>query len=429
MINEIEIIKDKNNFAEKTNSHPCYGDNAHQFGRMHIPVAPKCNISCNYCVRKFDCVNESRPGVTSEVLTPEKALEKFKFVRSKIDNLTVLGIAGPGDALANFEETKKSIELIREEAPDVTFCLSTNGLMLPLYASRLIEFGVSHVTVTMNAVDKKIGAKIYREVNYLGNKYTGEEAAEILLNNQLSGLKYLCSKGIICKVNIVMIKGINDHHIVDVVKKAKELGVYMTNIMQLIPVEGSVFQDLPLTTTTELNEKRKECEGYMKQMYHCKQCRADAIGTLGDDKSADFKGFSCGSDCGNSCDDKAKTEEEIKLEQKNNYKFAIASKTGINIDEHFGHASEFYIYSFDEKGVQFIEKREIDKYCTGNEECDGHEDKIKKILNVIDDCDIVLTLRAGLEPVKKMEDKGIKVIQMYASIKEGIEKVVEELKR
>lgn len=427
MIKEIEIKEAKKDFSDKTNSHPCYGDNAHQFGRMHIPVAPKCNISCNYCVRKFDCANESRPGVTSEVLTPEQAVEKFKVVRGKINNLTVLGIAGPGDALANFEETKKSIELIREAAPDITFCLSTNGLMLPLYANRLIELGVTHVTVTINAVDKKIGAKIYREVNYLGNKYTGEEAAEILMNNQLSGLKLLCSNGIICKVNIVMIKGINEDHIVDVVKKVKECGAYMTNIMPLISVKGSVFQDLPSTSNTELNEKRKECEAYIKQMYHCKQCRADAIGTLAEDKSDDFKGFSCSSGCGSSCGSKSKTKAEFTVEKKDNYKFAIASKTGINIDEHFGHANEFYIYSFEKNVIQFIEKREIDKYCTGNEECDEHEDKIKKILKVIDDCDIVLTLRAGLDPVKKMEERGIKVVQMYAPISTGIKKVVEEL--
>jgi Predicted Fe-S oxidoreductases len=122
---------------------------------MHIPVAPKCNISCNYCSRKYDCANESRPGVTSKVLTPEQALEKFKFVKSKIKNLTVVGIAGPGDALANFDEVKKSLELIRKESPETTFCLSTNGLMLPFYANQLIELGVSHVTVTMNAIDKK----------------------------------------------------------------------------------------------------------------------------------------------------------------------------------------------------------------------------------------------------------------------------------
>jgi MoaA/NifB/PqqE/SkfB family radical SAM enzyme len=119
---------------EKTKSHPCYSGGC-QNARIHLPVAPACNISCNYCNRKFDCVNESRPGVTSEVLSPKKAVERFKKVKSKLGNLKVVGIAGPGDALANFENTRQPLELIREIDPDITFCLSTNGLMLPYYAA------------------------------------------------------------------------------------------------------------------------------------------------------------------------------------------------------------------------------------------------------------------------------------------------------
>jgi nitrogen fixation protein NifB len=60
--------------------HPCYGSEAHfKFGRVHLPVAPACNIGCNYCVRKYDCANENRPGVTSKVLTAKEAIEKVRF--------------------------------------------------------------------------------------------------------------------------------------------------------------------------------------------------------------------------------------------------------------------------------------------------------------------------------------------------------------
>jgi nitrogen fixation protein NifB len=38
-------------------NHPCFNDSSrHTFGRLHLPVAPKCNIQCNYCSRKFDSV-------------------------------------------------------------------------------------------------------------------------------------------------------------------------------------------------------------------------------------------------------------------------------------------------------------------------------------------------------------------------------------
>jgi len=55
------------------NRHPCFNADARaKTGRIHLPIAPSCNIQCNYCDRKFDCMNESRPGVTSKLLTPRK---------------------------------------------------------------------------------------------------------------------------------------------------------------------------------------------------------------------------------------------------------------------------------------------------------------------------------------------------------------------
>lgn len=269
-----------NRIMEKTKTHPCYNGCNHSNARIHLPVAPKCNIQCNYCVRKFDCVNESRPGVTAAVLTPEEALARYKQYKAEMPNLSVAGIAGPGDALADFDNTRKTLQLIREYDKDITFCISTNGLMLPVYAEELLNLDVTHVTVTMNAVDPEISAGIYKYIDYMGMRLTGETAAAVLLRNQLAGLGMLIQKGVVCKVNIVTLKGINDHHIPDIVKKVKETGCYIVNIMPFIPVKGSEFERLPPATPGEVCEIRKNCEKFMLQMHHCRQCRADAAGTL-----------------------------------------------------------------------------------------------------------------------------------------------------
>jgi nitrogen fixation protein NifB len=40
---------------EKVQNHPCYSEDAHHyFARMHVAVAPACNIQCHYCNRKYD---------------------------------------------------------------------------------------------------------------------------------------------------------------------------------------------------------------------------------------------------------------------------------------------------------------------------------------------------------------------------------------
>lgn len=284
------IIKPIDRIMEKTQKHPCYSFEAHKkYARMHLPVAPKCNVSCNYCNRKYDCANESRPGVTSEVLSPEQALFRFIEVKEKISQLSVVGIAGPGDALANWDNTRRSIELIREEDKDVTFCISTNGLMLPEYADEIVELGITHVTVTVNCLKSEIGAKIYKFINYKGKNYEDEEGLKILINNQLDGIAKLVSNGVIVKVNIVMLKGINEEHIPEIVKKMKDLGVFITNIMPLIPTAGSVFESFPKTEMKDVIEMRKQCELDLMQMHHCRQCRADAVGLLGEDRCEEFR--------------------------------------------------------------------------------------------------------------------------------------------
>lgn len=389
---------------EKTEAHPCYNCKAHKYARMHLPIAPKCNISCNYCLRKYDCPNESRPGVTTGVLRPEEALQRFLEVKQKVDNLTVVGIAGPGDALANFEETRKTLQLIREQDPNITFCLSTNGLMLPQYAQELIELGVSHVTVTMNAIDPSIGARIYKHIDYMGVRYYGETAAAILMSNQLAGIRMLASKGIMCKVNIVMVKGINDYHIPEVVKKVKELGAAITNIMPMIPVKGSVFEELEQVDEQELLQLRKKCGLIMEQMYHCRQCRADAIGTLGDDRSGEFGG---------------KKDKKLQV--------AVATKSGMMVDMHFGHASEFYVYEYSNGKTVFKEKRRVSKYCNGPQDCDEQEDKMESIIRTISDCNAVIAMRIGDAPKQKLMVRGIQVYTTVDAIEASVQKAVADM--
>lgn len=402
-----EALMTKEMIEEKTKTHPCYNCGAHDHARMHLPIAPRCNIQCNYCVRKFDCPNESRPGVVTQVLTPEEAFERFKRVKEQMPNLSVVGIAGPGDALANFEETKKALTLIKAYDPNMTFCLSTNGLMLPLYVEELIKLGVTHVTVTVNAVDPKIGAQIYHHIDYMDTHFEGEIAAAMLLTNQLSGIRMLTQRGIICKVNIVTLKGINDMHIPEVVEKVKELGCYITNIMPLIPVKGSAFEGRPVANNKEVNAIRKRCGETMKQMYHCKQCRADAIGTLQEDRLLAFT--SCEEGCEISPDAQGKK-----------YRFAVASKSGMIVDQHFGHIKEVAIYEYNNDEIRYIEKRKVEKYCEGKDACGDKEDKIEQIIKCIEDCEGVLALRIGLAPTEKLKQRGITVFATCDRINDAI---------
>lgn len=272
---------------ERMKRHPCFSKEAHhKFGRVHLPVAPACNIQCRYCIRKYDCANESRPGITSRVMDPDEAMERVRAVVDRNDNISVIGIAGPGDPLAN-DATFETMHAIRREFPEIILCVSTNGLYLPEKLEELMKAGVSSITVTINAVTPAIAERVYSWASYRGRRYTGRAAAELILSNQWRGLTNAIDAGLIVKVNTVFIPGVNDVEIPLIAWHAGEIGADIMNIMPLIPQAEFEGRDRP--SQEMINKKRAECEKHIPQMTHCRQCRADACGILGEDKDMELE--------------------------------------------------------------------------------------------------------------------------------------------
>jgi len=419
---------------QKIKDHPCYSVEAHQhFARMHVAVAPACNIQCNYCNRKYDCSNESRPGVTSEKLTPEQAALKVLAVAAEIPQLSVVGIAGPGDALANPANTFRTFELLRKQIPDIKLCLSTNGLALPDHVDTIKHFNVDHVTITINMVDPDIGAHIYPWIFYQHRRHSGIDAARILHQRQMQGLEQLVAAGILVKVNSVLIPGINDRHLAEVNRVVKSKGAFLHNIMPLISdqAHGTHFglsgQRGP--SAQELQALQDQLEGGIQLMRHCRQCRADAVGMLGEDRSSEFTSEKLKTIAINydpaareryrayveqeRADQRAAEQQQAQHHVASNLKtlVAVATKGGARINQHFGHAGEFQIYEVSASGARFVGHRKIDHYCAGGEE---EEQAMPSILNALQGCTAVLVAKIGRCPQNELRAAGIEPIQDYA---------------
>ncbi|MFO1119962.1 MAG: hypothetical protein U1E38_07655 [Rhodospirillales bacterium] len=50
-------------------------------------------------------------------MTPEQAVRKVKAVAAEMPNLSVVGIAGPGDALADYRHTFATFRLCARRCP------------------------------------------------------------------------------------------------------------------------------------------------------------------------------------------------------------------------------------------------------------------------------------------------------------------------
>ena len=264
--------------------HPCFHKEAHfKYGRIHLPVSPECNIQCRFCARDIN-KTEHRPGASRTILTSAEAVDTVERTIKIFPQLTVVGVAGPGDSLAS-EDALETFDIIHTRFPNLINCMSTNGLLLEEYANRIIEVGVGTISVTVNAVDSVILQRICSCIKYHGKLIFGLEAANILIDAQLKGIRKMAALGATIKINTVLIPGINEHHIEKIAKTVSSCGATIFNIMPLIP--ESEFKDMSAPTCTELNIARKSASKYLEIFRHCQQCRADACGIpgLGEDIS------------------------------------------------------------------------------------------------------------------------------------------------
>ena len=425
----------------KINNHPCFSEDAHHhYARMHVAVAPACNIQCHYCNRKYDCSNESRPGVVSELLTPDQAVKKVLAVAASIPQMTVLGIAGPGDPLANPERTLETFRQLSEKAPDIKLCVSTNGLALPELVDDICQHNIEHVTITINCVDPDVGAKIYPWIFWKNRRIKGRKAAEILIAQQQKGLEMLVARGVLVKVNSVLIPGVNDDHLKEVSRVVKAKGAFLHNVMPLIaePEHGTFYGLMGQRGPTheELQALQDACAGDMAMMRHCRQCRADAVGMLGEDRGHEFtldKIETLEIDYSAAMARRAEVHAAIEANraaqrlqtgeafvslaslkrglrpkpESRPVLMAVATTGGGVINQHFGHAREFLIYEASAMDVRFIGARKVDLYCAGGDTCGDAETALSKTIRTLEGCEVVLCAKIGYEPWGQLEAAGI----------------------
>ncbi|MCR5797307.1 MAG: radical SAM protein [Eubacterium sp.] len=272
-----------NTYKDLQNSHPCFGGQKNNAGRIHLPVSPGCNIACRFCDRQVNDVEE-RPGVTSKVLKPEECEDILTKALEICPDIKVAGIAGPGDTLAS-DSALNTFKIVREKFPDLIKCMSTNGLLLDERADEIIDIGIDSLTVTVNAVDPEIEEKLNAFIIYHGKKIEGVEAAKILIENQLAGIRKIAAAGITIKVNTVLVPEINGDHIEEIAKTVKEAGATIYNIIPLIPQHE--LKDITPPTCAQIDGARTKASKYIDVFRHCQRCRADAVGVPGKSEFGD----------------------------------------------------------------------------------------------------------------------------------------------
>ncbi|MGR9052600.1 MAG: NifB/NifX family molybdenum-iron cluster-binding protein, partial [Gammaproteobacteria bacterium] len=267
----------------------------------------------------------------------------------------------------------------------------------------------------------------------------------------------LTERGILVKVNSVMIPGINDEHLAEVSRVVKQKGAFLHNVMPLIAEAehgtfyGVMGQRGP--TAAELQDLQDKCSGDMNMMRHCRQCRADAVGLLGEDRGEEFtmdKIEAMDIDYQAAMEKRKVIHQAIQAEmdEKRSAKADLAEKQhalpkldtrpvlmavatagqGL-INVHFGHAKEFLIYEASPDGVRFISHRKTELYCSGDSTCGEAETALQRNIRTLEGCEVVLCSKVGFEPWEQLEAAGIQPNGEHAmeNIEEAVMAVYREM--
>lgn len=384
--------------------HPCFNKEArHQYARVHLPIAPQCNIKCNYCNRKYDCVNESRPGVTSNVLLPDQALFYLDGLTKIMPNLSVVGIAGPGEPFVQPELTLETLQKVRKKFPKMVLCVSSNGLNVAPFVGELKKLDVSHVTITVNGVDKEVTKDIYGWVRYNKRGYFNEEAAVLLLKQQTKTVKALVAAGITTKINMVIVPGVNHHHVQEVAAWAKGLGAQLMNPIPMVPVEGTPFEKVPEPHPALIKELRNKINEFLPVMTHCARCRADAAGLLGKDSAEAAQLLS-------------EATRFTLTDGKNRPFVAVASNEGILVNQHLGEAERLYVFRETPNGYKLVNQRTTPARGGGN-------NRWEELGNILSDCRALLVGGIGTKPSEVLTRSGLRIVEMSGLIDQGLDAV------
>lgn len=263
-------------------NHPCFSDRRRSlWHRIHLPVAPKCNVKCLYCSHDFgSSCHTSKPGYSRQVLSAQTAAERAISEIKKDPRLRIVAVSGPGEPFAN-PETFETIELIRENLRDIHLCLSTNGTLLAKYVQWLVKMDFKTLTVSMSTANPRTAARIYEWARVEDRFLTGNEMGNIIVEEQIHGIARAAEAGITVKVNSILIPTLNQDDIIPLAKAIAGAGASLQNIIPLVP--NAQLMSLSSPSPAQLETLKSRAAEYIEQFRHCKQCRSDVMGIPGCD--------------------------------------------------------------------------------------------------------------------------------------------------
>lgn len=88
-------------------------------------------------------------------------------------------------------------------------------------------------------------------------------------------------------------------------------------------------------------------------------------------------------------------------------RIAVTSKSGTEVDQHFGHARRFLIYDYRSHQPELISEVEVEKYCSFDPDHPFRHRQFDAIVEAIKGCKAVVTAQIGELPGNELRKAGM----------------------
>lgn len=200
------------------------------FGRHHnylrISITEHCNLRCSYCMPEegISLTPKSHLMTSDEILFIAKT-----FVAVGITKIRLTG----GEPLVR-KDAKKIILDLGKLGVDLT--ITTNGILVPNFIPTFKTARIQTVNISIDSLQKAKFNQITRR-NYFD---------EVMKNIDL-----LLHEGFRVKLNVVLIKDINDNEIIDFIRLTKDKNIQV-RFIEFMPFSGNKWDKSKLVSYAEM---------------------------------------------------------------------------------------------------------------------------------------------------------------------------------
>ncbi|WP_010178457.1 GTP 3',8-cyclase MoaA [Aquimarina agarilytica] len=205
------------------------------FNRKHtylrISLTEKCNLRCTYCMPAAGIPLAPR----AHLMTANEVFEITKlFVTHGVSKIRLTG----GEPLVrkDFEEVIRKLATL-----NVEIAITTNGILLERFLPLLRELGITNITISIDSLNAEKNQQITRR-NYFETVWNTIKKLQTIVNQ--------------VKLNVVLMKGINDNEIINFVELTRFENLKI-RFIEFMPFDGNEWNTEKLVKQTEILEKLK----------------------------------------------------------------------------------------------------------------------------------------------------------------------------